>query len=325
MHKAIALYSGGIDSLLAILLIKKQSIQVIAFKFITGFDSKVEDNRDIAKKFSFELEKIDIREKFIEIVKNPKHGYGKNLNPCIDCKILMLNEAKIRMDDYKASFIITGEVLGQRPMTQRREIFSLMEKETLLKGLILRPLSAKLLFPTKPELEGVVNRELLYDIFGRTRKPQLSLAKEFGVEKIPQPAGGCLLTDPNFCKKLKDLLVNNEMSIENVELLKIGRHLRVSEKCKIIVGRDKKENETLLKNYSGLFLYPADFKGPVVAVQGQYDEKEIETAASICVYYSKRKKTEIVVRENKIERKKIYDAISEVELVKYRDGIYFAS
>lgn len=319
MHKAIALYSGGLDSLLAILIIRKQNISVVAFKFLTGFGTSLKEwEFNLAQREGFELEEIDIREKFLEIVKNPKYGYGRNLNPCIDCKILMLTEAKKIMQEHGASFIITGEVLGQRSMTQRKEIFSLMEKKTSLKGLILRPLSAKLLSSTEPEIRGIVDRAMLYDIWGRTRKRQFALAREFGIEMIPQPAGGCLLTDPLFCKKVKDLIEHNELTVENTELLRIGRHFRLSHKCKIIAGRDEKENKDLLKNYDGIFIYPFDFKGPVLLLVGQCTEADIQIASSLCVYYSKRKNAKVIIKKGQTEYIKTFDAIPEEEIVKYR-------
>uniref|UniRef100_A0A7C4AK50 tRNA 4-thiouridine(8) synthase ThiI n=1 Tax=Thermodesulfovibrio aggregans TaxID=86166 RepID=A0A7C4AK50_9BACT len=319
MHKAIALYSSGLDSFLAILVVKKQKIEIIAIKFLTGFEKPVKEwEIHLSQKIGFELKEIDIREKFLDIVKNPKYGYGKNLNPCIDCKILMLKEAKKRMQEYGASFIITGEVLGQRPMSQRKEIFSLMEKETSLHGLILRPLSAKLLPPTEPEIQKVVDRSLLYDIWGRTRKPQLALAKEFGIEKIPQPAGGCLLTDPFFCRKVKDLIEHDELNVKNTKLLRIGRHFRISHDCKAIAGRNEIENKILLNNYDGIFLYPSDFKGPVVVLLGLCTERELQIAAALCVHYSKRKKSEIVIKEGETEQIKTFNVITEKEIVKYR-------
>ncbi|MGB9711310.1 MAG: tRNA 4-thiouridine(8) synthase ThiI [Thermodesulfovibrio sp.] len=314
MHRAIALYSGGLDSLLSIIIVIQQGIEVIAIKFLTGFTSPLkESDLEYARQFGFEIKEINIKEKFIEILKNPAHGYGKNLNPCIDCKILMLKEAKEKLSEFNASFVITGEVLSQRPMSQKREILKLIEKQATLKDLILRPLSAKILPPTKPEIQGVVNRELLYDIYGRTRKPQIDLAKKFGIEKPPQPAGGCLLTDPSFCRRVKDLMQHDELTVENVELLKIGRHFRISEKCKAIVGRDEEENKILLSK--GAFIYPSDMKGPVVFLIGQYSAKDIDTAASICAFYSKRKEVVIKLPQEKI---KIYDATTKEEIVKYR-------
>lgn len=319
MHKALALYSGGLDSLLSVIIVKEQKIDVIALKFFTGFVSHLKkEDLEYAKTFNFEIEEIDIREKFIEILKKPEHGYGKNLNPCIDCKILMLKEAKNLMPKYAASFIVTGEVVSQRPMSQKREILRHIEKKTSLEGLILRPLCAKILPPTIAEIEGIINRDLLYDIRGRTRKPQIALAKKYGIHNIPQPAGGCLLTDPTFCKKVKDLIVHNELTVKNIEVLKLGRHLRISEKCKVVVGRNERENEILLSKDMGLFLYPSDFKGPVVLLCGEYSEDEINKAASICVYYSKRKNAEILIKSKTNQYRKIYNAISEEEIVKYK-------
>jgi tRNA U34 2-thiouridine synthase MnmA/TrmU len=248
MHKAIALYSGGLDSLLSTIIVKAQKIDVIAVKFLTGFVSSLkEKDYEYAKQFGFPLKEKDISEKFLSILKNLEHGYGKNLNPCIDCKVLMLKEVKELMSEYGASFVVTGEVLFQRPMSQKRDTLLHIEKKAFLNGLILRPLSAKLLPPTKPEIEGIINRTLLYELWGRGRKSQISLAKQLGIEEFPQPAGGCLLTDPLFCKKVQDLINHNQLTISNTELLKIGRHFRLSERCKVIVGRNEKENEILMK------------------------------------------------------------------------------
>ncbi|MCS7215115.1 MAG: hypothetical protein RMI30_05150 [Thermodesulfovibrio sp.] len=319
MHRALALYSGGLDSLLSVLIIKEQKIDVIALKFLTGFVSPLkEEDLNYAKQFNFEIKEIDIKDKFIEILKNPEHGYGKNLNPCIDCKILMLKETKNLMPQYGASFVVTGEVVSQRPMSQKRELLTVIEKKASLEGIILRPLCAKLLLPTRVEIEGIINRDLLYDISGRTRKPQIALAKKYGIEKTPQPAGGCLLTDPCFCKKVRDLMVHNELTLKNIELLRVGRHFRISKRCKAIAGRNERENEILLNRYTGLFLYPSDLKGPVILLSGEHSEDDVNIAASICVYYSKRKNAEIVIKSEIDEHRKIYNAISEEEIVKYK-------
>ncbi len=319
MHRAIALYSGGLDSLLAVIIVKSFGIEIVALNFFTGFTKPIDSkDRYFAEKFGFRLKELDIREKFLPILKNPKKGYGKNLNPCIDCKILFLKEAKNLMKEYEASFIITGEVLWQRPMTQKKDIIFYIEKEAGLKGLILRPLSAKLLPPTKPELEGIVNRELLYDFWGRGRKKQLSLCKNFGIEDIPQAAGGCLLTDPQFCKKVKDLLFYDQLTIEQVELLKIGKHFRLSQKCKVIVGKNEEESKILLGRKELLLIYPLDFKGPVLIISGEYSEEDVEKACKIGVYYSKRQKAPMVIKKEGIEIVKEYNAMEEKEIVKYR-------
>ncbi len=319
MHKALALYSGGLDSLLSILIVKEQNIDVVALKFLTGFTSSLrEDDLNYSKQFGFPIIEVDVREKFITLLKEPEHGFGKNLNPCIDCKILMLKEAKKLLPTYNAQFIITGEVVSQRPMTQQKSMLFHIDKKTELSCLILRPLSAKLLPPTIPEKEGIVNRELLYDIWGRTRKPQLALTKKYGIEKIPQPAGGCLLTDPTFCKKLKDLIEHDELNVENIELLKVGRHFRLSQKCKAIVGRCEEENEVLLKQNKGIIIHLEDFKGPVVLLSETCSDDEIDKGASICVYYSKKEMNSIVIKVGDQVIQKNYGAMLKDEVVKYR-------
>lgn len=319
MHKALALYSGGLDSLLSILIVKEQNIDVIAIKFLTGFlfPLKSEDFF-YSKKFAFQLKEVNIIEKFLPLLKNPQHGYGRNLNPCIDCKILMLKEAAELMSEYGASFIVTGEIVSQRPMSQKRETLFHIEKEANLSGLVLRPLSAKLLPPTKPELEGIIPRERLYELWGRGRKAQIDLSKKFGIEKIPQPSGGCLLTDPSFCKKVKDLIFHNELTVENVELLKIGRHFRLSKNCKAIVGRNERENEIIFGKRDRIIIYPFDYRGPSLLLIGDCSEEEIDKAGAICVYYSKRKNGTIIIKIGGREKMKNYDAISKEEIVKYR-------
>ncbi|MEJ5226990.1 hypothetical protein [Thermodesulfovibrio sp.] len=319
MPKAVALYSGGLDSLLSILVVKQQQIEISAFKFLTGFVSPLqEEDLLLADRFGFELKEMDVREKFINILKNPKHGYGKNLNPCIDCKIIMLKEAKELMNAYKASFVITGEVVSQRPMSQKKDILIHIEKEASLAGLIVRPLSAKLLPPSKPEIEGILDRESLYDIWGRGRKAQINLAYEFGLKKLPQPSGGCLLTDPLFCKKVRDLIEHEELTVENAELLKTGRHFRLSQKCKAIVGRDERENEILLNSKKGKLIYPFDFKGPVILILNDCSQEDMDKACAIGVYYSKKKENLMVIQDREKRTEKNYKAIDKEEILKYR-------
>lgn len=319
MPKAVALYSGGLDSLLSILVVKQQQIEISAFKFLTGFVSPLqEEDLLLADRFGFELKEMDIREKFIELLKNPKHGYGKNLNPCIDCKIIMLKEAKELMNAYKASFVITGEVVSQRPMSQKKDILIHIEKEASLNGVIVRPLSAKLLPPSKPEIEGILDRDRLYDIWGRGRKAQINLAYKLGLEKLPQPSGGCLLTDPLFCKKVKDLIEHEELTVENAELLKIGRHFRLSQKCKAIVGRDERENEILLNSKRGKLIYPFDFKGPAILILNDCSQEDMDKACAIGVYYSKKKENLMVIQDREKRTEKNYKAIDKEEILKYR-------
>ena len=216
MPEAIALLSGGLDSTLAVLVMLRQGINVTAVSYLTHFGCDISDKSScssdassIAEQFGFTVKLCHLADKFIDIVKKPKYGHGKNMNPCIDCRILMLKEAKKFMELKGADFLVTGEVLGQRPMSQRRETFPLIDREADVKGLVLRPLSAKLLKPTIPEINGLVDRERLYGFSGRGRKPQMALAQELGLTQYPTPAGGCLLTDPQYAMKLRDLILHD--------------------------------------------------------------------------------------------------------------------
>ncbi len=304
--KAIALLSGGLDSTLAVLIMLREGVDVTAVTFLTHFGCDITDSsscsRDplpAAERFGFQVKLCHLADKFLEIVKNPKYGHGKNMNPCIDCRILMLKEAKALMEMIGADFVVTGEVLGQRPMSQRRECFPLIDREAGLEGLVLRPLSAKLLPPTIPEKQGLVNREHLYGIRGRSRKVQMALAEEFGLDDYPSPAGGCLLTDPIYSLRLQDLLQQNpDPSLKEINLLRIGRHFRLSPICKAIVGRNKQENEQILalaEETDTLMKVPG-VGSPVTLLSGQGDTNAILLAASITGRYSDaRDQTEVSV------------------------------
>lgn len=299
MAKAIALYSGGLDSTLAILVMLRQGIKVTAITFLNHFGCNISDrsscSRDpfsASQKFGFEVRLSHLSEKFLEIVKNPKHGYGKNMNPCIDCRILMLREAKELMEIMRADFLITGEVLGQRPMSQRKSLFPMIDKEAGVKGCVLRPLSAKLLDITIPEQKGIVNRDLLYDFHGRSRKPQMALASEFGLTDYPAPAGGCLLTEPNYAFRLRELLsYKQNPDFKDINLLRVGRHFRFSPECKIIVGRDQKENEKLLSlaDMEDYVLTVEGYGSPITLVTGIITNEALTIAASLCARYSDAK------------------------------------
>ena len=294
--KAVALYSGGLDSTLAILTVLRQGIEVKAVTFLNHFGCDISDKSSCSKdpfsaaeKFGFEVKLCHLADKFIRIVKDPKFGHGKNMNPCMDCRILMLREAREFMDMTGAEFLITGEVLGQRPMSQRRDALDIIDREAGLRGLILRPLCAKLMKPTVMEEKGIVNRDLLYDFSGRSRKPQMALAAEFGLTDYPAPAGGCLLTEPNYSFRLRELLDHDaDPSLEDLALLRLGRHFRVSHDCKIIVGRNRSENESMLSLEAGkgVRLRVEDYASPIVLVQGKATEEIIRIAASLCARYS---------------------------------------
>ncbi len=277
--KAVALYSGGLDSTLAILTVLRQGIEVKAVTFLNHFGCDISDKSSCSKdpfsaaeKFGFEVKLCHLSEKFIQIVKNPKFGHGKNMNPCMDCRILMLREAREFMDMTGAEFLITGEVLGQRPMSQRRDALDIIDRETGLRGLVLRPLCAKLMKPTVMEEKGIVNRDLLYDFNGRSRKPQMALAAEFGLTDYPAPAGGCLLTEPNYSFRLRELLDHDpDPSLEDLALLRLGRHFRLSPKCKVIVGRDEDENKSLLaiSENKCAYLIAENCGSPVTVIKGE--------------------------------------------------------
>ena len=295
-YKAIALFSGGLDSTLAILTILRQGIDVTAITFLTHFGCDISDKSSCSKdpfsaaeKFGFQVKLCHLADKFIEIVKNPKHGHGRNMNPCIDCRILMLKEAKELMGITGADFIITGEVVSQRPMSQMRNTIYMIDKEAGVSGIVLRPLSAKLLEQTLPATKGIVDRERLYGFHGRSRKPQMALAKELGLTEYPMPASGCLLTEPNYSYRLRELLrYCPDPSLNDLNLLRLGRHFRMSPTCKAIVGRDEKEND-LIEQFAGdndYLMKIEDFGSPITFLSGECTEAFIPRAASICARYS---------------------------------------
>jgi len=300
MAKAIALLSGGLDSRLAILVLLRQGIDITAITFLTNFGCDISDTSScssdpfpLAEKFGFGVKLCHLADKFLDIVKNPKYGHGKNMNPCVDCRILMLREAKAFMEMSGADFIVTGEVLGQRPMSQRKDTFPVIDREAGVKDFVLRPLSAKRLKPTIAELNGLVDREKLYGFTGRSRKPQIALAKELGLTEYPPPAGGCLLTDPIYSFRLKELLEHNpDPDLNEINLLRVGRHFRPSENTRIIIGRNEREN-IVIESISGpddlLFLVD-NYGSPLGLIKGPSDEEMIKIAASITARYSDAKR-----------------------------------
>ncbi len=328
MTKAIGLLSGGLDSTLAVKLILNQGIEVTALNFITPFCTctrkgcKHEANR-IAEKFDIPIKVVAAGGEYIKMVKNPKHGYGKNMNPCIDCRIFMLKKAKKYMEEMGASFLFTGEVLGQRPMSQRREAMTIIEKEAGLEGLILRPLSAQFLEPTIPEKEGLIDREKLFGIRGRWRKPQMELAEEFGIEDYLCPAGGCRLTDPQFARRVREAFEHDEDGIQDMNLLKYGRHFRLPSGVKVIVGRNKEENSIISKfaEEKDLLIEVVGFGSPITLLKDSRNEEDVKMAASVCVRYSNYKgKAEVRIGcRERWERTLFVEPIKE-EFKKYLIG-----
>ncbi|WP_236618624.1 argininosuccinate synthase domain-containing protein [Lebetimonas sp. JH292] len=299
--KAIALFSGGLDSALAIKLIQEQNITVEALYIDIGFETnkeKIEFLKRASEKLNVKLHIADIKDEYIKnILFSPKYGYGKNLNPCIDCHANMIKVAKNIMEKIDAKFIINGEVVGQRPMSQRLPAMNAVTNLSGAKGLILRPLSAKLLPPTIAEIKGWVEREKLLGISGRERRMQLELAKKYNIEDfIESPAGGCLLTDANFSKRVIDLKNSLGFSSKEIDILKVGRHFNING-YKIIISRNKDENP-VLKNYKGdLFeiMTCNDFPGPVGLIQKDTPKDIKQLAGNMMVSYTKKEKGEIII------------------------------
>lgn len=313
--KAVSLISGGLDSLLATRLIQEQGIEVEGINFYTGFcveghthairkqdQNKVKRNNAlwVAEQLGIKLHIIDIVEEYKDVVINPRHGYGANLNPCLDCKIFMVGKALKWIKDVEYDFIITGEVIGQRPMSQRKSTMPVIADESGADDLLLRPLCAKNLPPTLPEREGWVDREQLMDITGRSRKPQMALAKKFGFEDYAQPAGGCcFLTDKSYSIKLQDLWNNRgnrRYELDDIMLLKVGRHIRPSEKFKLIIAREEGETN-FLSGYKRDFqtIKTVSHAGPIALVEGEtLDQEQLELACAITARFSKGRDAESV-------------------------------
>jgi tRNA-specific 2-thiouridylase len=296
-RKALALLSGGLDSTLAVKVMLEQGIDVEALNFTSPFCTCTGKNAGckseairVAEDLQIPIKVMNKGIEYLEIVKKPKHGYGSGMNPCIDCRIFLLRKAKEYMAESGADFIITGEVLGQRPMSQRRDAMRLIERESGLEGLLLRPLSAKHFTPTIPEQEGWVDREKLLGITGRSRKEQMQLAEELDVTNYPCPAGGCLLTEPSFVSKIRDVYDHAEqLDPRDFRLLKIGRHFRVGPLSKVIIGRNEADN-LMLENATlpgEVLIRWADGSSPMGVVTGQIKPELLETAAKILLRYTK--------------------------------------
>jgi tRNA-specific 2-thiouridylase len=300
--KAISLFSGGLDSILATELIRRQGIDVITFNIKTPFGiPKKEGSSEAsqaADQLKVQLKVVAVEGDYLKMLRKPKHGYGRNLNPCVDCKIFILKKAKKYAKEIGADFIFTGEVLGERPMSQHYPALKLIAEGSGLKGKLLRPLSAKLLPETVAEKKGLVDRNKLLSIQGRSRKPQFELAKEYGITTYPSPAGGCLLTCEEYTKKLQDLLDNKKrLSMADVALLRVGRHFRLG-KNKIIVGRNESENKFLTANKirSDFYFEPSDIVGPTSLLQGPKTKIAVETAAKLTASYSDAKSGDVTVK-----------------------------
>ncbi len=292
--RAVGLLSGGLDSTLAAKLMLEQGLEVYAINFTSPFCTCTPKNAGCASVITavkelggIPLKRVALGNEYLEIVRNPQHGYGSGMNPCIDCRIMKIRKAGEYMREIGASFLFTGEVLGQRPMSQHRAALAIIDRESRLEGFIVRPLSARLLSPSIPEREGWIERESLLGIRNRSRKPQMALAAAYGIADYPCPAGGCLLTDPGFARRMKDLMDHSKFTLNDAELLKIGRHFRLVPQAKLIVGRNRDENRRLmgLADKNDICLWPEEVKGPVGIVRGDPNREDIERGISIMARY----------------------------------------
>ena len=312
--KAVALISGGLDSMLAARAILDQGIHVEGINFFTGFcveghthairkrdqtRSKRNNALWVAEQLGIKLHIIDVIEEYKDIVINPKHGYGAHLNPCLDCKGFMVKKAKHWMEEHQFDFIITGEVMGQRPMSQRKNTMPIVARESGASDRLLRPLCARLLAPTLPERRGWVNRDLLYDFSGRSRKPQMALAERFGFTDYAQPAGGCcFLTNEHYTAKLTDLWRtrhSKQYELDDIMLLKVGRHLRPRPHFKLIIGREEGENN-FLEGYRREFTHfrTLSHEGPTALLDGMADPDDIRLAAQLVARFSQGRESQSV-------------------------------
>jgi tRNA U34 2-thiouridine synthase MnmA/TrmU len=280
--------------------------------------------RERADTLGINLKTVYLGDEYIEMLKNPKHGFGSGMNPCIDCRAMMFDAAKKQMDKIGAEFIISGEVLGQRPMSQHGPALRTIEKESNLEGIIVRPLSGALLPKTEPEKNGLIKRENLGMIRGRSRKPQLELAKKFGIEDPPNAGGGCLLTDPAFSLRAKDLFEHKETpTINDIDLLKVGRHFRFDQKIKFVVGRKKEENEIIksLALSNDVLFEARDHMGPISILRGDGLDRFEKFAAEITLRYSDAQKNEqsvVIIKKDNKNSDLLVSCATEPEYTQYR-------
>jgi len=313
-RKAVALISGGLDSMLAVKLMQEQGIHVEGINFFTGFcveghthairkrdQAKPKRNNAlwVAEQLGIKLHIVDVIEPYKDVVLNPKHGYGANLNPCLDCKCFMVGRALQWMQEHEFDFIITGEVVGQRPMSQRADTMPIVQEESGAGDLLVRPLCAKNLPPTLPEREGWIDRDKLLGLSGRNRKPQIALARQYGFDDFASPAGGCcFLTDENYAHKLSDLWQarhSREYDLDDIMLLKVGRHLRPRPNFKLIIGREEGENK-FLEGYRKQFIHlrSVSHTGPLVLIDGEVNDEDLSLAAQVTARYGHGKTAEQV-------------------------------
>jgi tRNA-specific 2-thiouridylase len=288
MGKGVGLFSGGLDSILAVKVLQDQAVEIIGVTLCTPFFG-AEEAKEAAQHLKMDHRIVDITGEHLEMVRDPKHGYGRNMNPCIDCHAMMFRKAGELMEREGADFLFSGEVLGERPMSQNRGSLVRVARESGYEPVILRPLSAKLLPETQPEREGKVDRQGLLDLRGRGRKRQMALAAHYGIPSYPNPAGGCLLTDAIFSRRLRDLFQHGDsVTPREVELLKVGRHMRLNDRCKLVVGRNQGDNQKLsdLRVPDDMILDVKGYPSPLALIPGEAPETLVPLAAAILLRYS---------------------------------------
>lgn len=331
--RALGMLSGGLDSSLATHLLRGQGIEVVGVNFSTGF-CRADHQRQVHRKgtdpkklrnealragadFGVEVHIIDVAREYLDVLRHPRHGYGRNANPCIDCRVLMMSRAREFMEEQGCEFVFTGEVLGQRPKSQTRRAMNLVAEESGLADRLLRPLSARLLAPTRAEREGLVDRERLLGLSGRDRNPQLALARRFGLTDLPQPAGGCCsLTDEGYSNRVFDLFAHGrreDIDHEDLLLCKAGRHLRIGDTAKLVVARFEEEN-AFLDNFVGgrVHLAAVDHTGPVAILDlnpgVEPDDELLRTAARITARYGRGKREATVrVRARRADTERVLE------------------
>ncbi len=297
--KALALFSGGLDSTLAMKVIIDQGIEVIAIHVDTGFGSigdRVSYMKRMCEHIGAKFEILNLQEAYLEeVLFEPKYGYGNNFNPCIDCHGFMFRHTSKLLEKYDASFMISGEVVGQRPMSQTKDAMLRVQKLSGSEELVVRPLSGKLLPPTKPELEGWIKRENLLDFWGRGRSRQFKFAKEIGLENFEHPSGGCLLTDVQFSARLRDFVANDTLEVDDIDTLKIGRQLRLPDGAKLVIGRKQEENMILEATKSKKYLKGriVDATGPFVLLSKNASESDKKLAGDFIVTYGKTESNKV--------------------------------
>lgn len=309
----IALFSGGLDSILAALLVRQQGVKVVALKFVSPFFEKPGSGEieKILEKNGIRILRKKVTKDYLGLIANPRFGRGKNMNPCIDCKVYMYKEAARLFSKTETSFIVTGDVSGQRPMTQSRETMYMMDKKSFLKGYVLRPLTALNLNPTVPEEKGIVDRVKLMDLSGRGRKKQIDLARRFGIENIPQPAGGCLLADPNFSRRLRDLIAHEEFSLKDIDLIKHGRFYRDNGGGRIIIARNEAESLLLWNERKVGIINIKHHNVPgAAAVYIPAKDRDVENAAALTAYFGKGRSLDKVEMKYRIEGKEKFMSVT---------------